>query len=114
MPEPNMETIRAKAQWRWDNGYRSKGLFTPVDIGQDGFDSNYTGEEISYLSQKVLDRGLDNTRPFAIQRYVEGQHRGKYRVVRLVTGTHEHRDTELKFTPVRPSAEFRAFLDTLN
>lgn len=91
---------------------RSKGLFTDVTVAVGGFDANYTTEEISYLSQKVVDRGLDNTKPFAIQRYLEGKHRGTYRVVRLLTG--EDPDPAQRFTPVRPSAEFRAFLDTLD
>jgi hypothetical protein len=91
---------------------RLKGLFTDVAVDVGGFDANYTAEEISYLSQKLIDRGLDNTKPFAIQRYSGGKHRGIYRVVRLLTG--EDPDPTKRFTPVKPSVEFRAFLDTLD
>ena len=59
-----LATIQAKVQWRWENGYRSTALFSIVPVNN--FNSNFTLEEITFLSNKVRNLGLDNTRPFGV------------------------------------------------
>ena len=107
---PNLNTIRAKIQWRWDNGHRSTPVFSRVPVN--GFDSNITNEEMTFLSNKVLFHGLDESRPFGILRYTEGDRRGLFRVVLLRVNA-EHVSVATT-TPVRPSVQFRAYLDSLN
>jgi hypothetical protein len=104
-----LATIRAKVEWRWNNGYRAKAIISPVPV-QGNFDSNITVEEMTFLSSKLANRGLDQTRPFGVFRYQDGEHRGFFRVVRIrddenYPGPHS--------SPVRPSVEFRAFLNSL-
>jgi hypothetical protein len=107
---PNLDAIRAKLQWRWDNGHRSTPVFSRIPVN--GFDSNITNEEMTFLSNKVLFHGLDNSRPFAILRYTEGDRRGLFRVVLLRVNA--ERVSVATTTPVRPSVQFRAYLDSLN
>ena len=109
-PSPNLATITAKVEWRWNNGYRSLGIFSPVPVGN-YFNSNFTIQEITFLSNKVRDLGLDNTRPFGVLRWQDGDRRGIYRVVRL---RNDQEYPDVRSSDVRPSGEFRAFLDSLS
>ena len=39
---PNLYTIVAKVQWRWNNNYRSLGVFSTVPVGN--FNSNFISQ----------------------------------------------------------------------
>lgn len=59
----------------------------------DGFDPNIAAEEITFLSQKVHDKGFSNTYPYTIRRLTVNSelrrpypHMGLFRVVRVHTG----------------------------
>jgi len=108
---PNLDTIKAKVQWRWDNFYRSKCIFSDVPVLEGGFDSNITTPECTLLANIVQRLGLDQTRPFATLRWQDGDRRGLCRVVRLRDDQYY---PDSNSSPVRPSVEFRKFLDTLN
>ena len=75
------------------------------------FDSNITKDEITFLSNKVRDLGLNNSRPFGVLRWKDSDKKGLYRVIRL-------RDDQdypnLRSSDVRPSKEFREFLESLS
>jgi hypothetical protein len=101
--------IVAKVEWRWNNGYRARGIFSRVPVGN--FNSNFTHQEITFLSNKVRDLGLENTRPFGVLRWQDGDRRGLYRVVRL---RDDQNYPDVHSSDVRPSGEFRAFLDSLS
>jgi hypothetical protein len=107
-PAPDLATIQAKVQWRWDNGFRSVALFSTVPVHN--FNSNFTLDEITYLSNKVRNLGLENTKPFGVLKWVDGDRKGFYRVVRL---RDDQQYPSVGSSPVRPSGEFRAFLDSL-
>jgi hypothetical protein len=62
------------------------------------------------LSNKVRDLGLENTKPFGVLRWQDGNRRGLYRVVRL---RNDQEYPNVQSSDVRPSHEFRAFLDSL-
>ena len=91
---------------------------------------------MTFLSQKVQDKGLANTYPYTIRRLTVNNelrrpynHMGLMRVVRVYTGadlkfldrnenfvpgTPAEKFRATEFTPVRPSKEFRGFLKTIN
>lgn len=109
-PAPDLDIIKAKVRWRANNIiHRNAPIYKLVPDNQ--FDCNLTQDEINFLNQKVIDRGLNNTRPFALLKLKGGVNEGTYRIVRL--RKNETYPTPTNTCPVRATAEFRRFLDTL-
>lgn len=110
-PNLNLDSIKTKVLCRADNiAYRSLPLFSQIKNSR--YDCNFTQDEIIFLTQKVREYGLENSRPFAVLRFKRGEFTGVERVVRFEKGATEN-PTNSNTGPIRPSIEFINFLNKL-
>jgi len=107
---PNLDRIKAKVEWRANNiVHRPVPIFSKVY--DNNFDCNFTRDEIVFLSQKIREHGLENSKPFTVLTWKKGEFEGLDRVVRLKKGAIN--PTTTNTLPVLPSKEFKIFLNSL-
>lgn len=119
-----MTTIREKVEYRWEHYPRHKSVFCTFDLRADGYNSNITPSERTFLANKVLEHGLMRSRPFAVLKWLDGENVHFYRVVRMAeravgptfmleNNRHSVLPRPGQVNHVRPSVEFRDYLEDL-